>query len=259
MDKNAIMEKARRMIQADAKKDAHIIKERQLDRATFNENAGRKFGGGVTTEFDNLMSSYSVGKPTTTAVINESQYVDDSDDRLYAAYENKMSQYRQTNETPIETYQPSSSNMIAESSVQSTNAFTGASSKSKLPKEILESFSKDYIDQSAFDPRLANLGDISIPKKKIIEQTQVTPVIETKQSNGVDYEIIKSIVESSVKKYMGALSKKLLNEAKQSNNNGIAAIQFLGDKFSFIMKNGDLYEATLKFKQNLNENKKSNQ
>lgn len=257
MDKNAIMEKARRMIQADAKKDAHIIKERQMDRAAFNEKVGR-FGGGIATEFDNLMSSYSV-KPTTTAVINESQYVDDSDDRLYAAYENKMSQYRQTNETPIETYQPSSSNMIAESSMQSTNAFTGASSKSKLPKEILESFSKDYIDQSAFDPRLANLGDISIPKKKIIEQTQVTPVIEAKQSGGVDYEIIKSIVESSVKKYMGALSKKLLNEAKQNNNNGIAAIQFLGDKFSFIMKNGDLYEATLKFKQNLNENKKSNQ
>lgn len=256
MDKNAIMEKARRMIQADAKKDAHIIKERQMDRATFNEKAGR-FGGGIATEFDNLMSSYSV-KPTTTAVINESQYVDDSDDRLYAAYENKMSQYRQTNETPIETYQPSSSNMIAESSMQSTNAFTGASSKSKLPKEILESFAKDYIDQSAFDPRLANLGDIDIPKQPV-QKKQIVEQAKPSVGGSVDYEIIKSIVEGTVKKYMGALSKKLINEAKQSNDNGIAAVQFLGDKFSFITKNGDLYEATLKFKQNLNENKKSNQ
>jgi glutamyl-tRNA reductase len=250
MDKNAIMEKARRMIQADAKKDAHIIKERQMDRAAFNEKAGR-FGGGIATEFDNIMSSYSV-KPTTTAVINESQYVDDSEDRLYQEYENKMAQYnqkQQMNENAVAGNPFGQMNM---------NSVTGASSKSKLPKEILESFSKNYIDESALDPRLANLGNIELPKQKVAEQ-KVSKPIETKQSNGVDYEIIKSIVESSVKKYMGALSKKLLNEAKQSNNNGIAAIQFLGDKFSFIMKNGDLYEATLKFKQNLNENKKSNQ
>ena len=251
MDKNAIMEKARRMIQADAKKDAHIIKERQMDRAAFNEKAGR-FGGGVATEFDNLMSSYSV-KPTTTSVINESQYVDDSEDRLYQEYENKMAQYSQK--------QQMSENTLAANPFgqMSMNSITGASSKSKLPKEILESFSKNYIDESALDPRLANLGNIELPKQKVVEQKASKPIEKPMQNGGVDYEIIKSIVESSVKKYMGALSKKLLNEAKQSNNNGIAAIQFLGDKFSFIMKNGDLYEATLKFKQNLNENKKSNQ
>lgn len=248
MDKNAIMEKARRMIQADAKKDAHIIKERQMDRAKFNEQAGRKYGGGVSTEFDNLMSSYSTSSPTTTTVINEDRYVDDSEDRIYEAYENKMSQYRQTNDT--NDYQIN--DPITESSIQSTNAVTGASSKSKLPKEILESFSKNYIDQSAFDPRLANLGDIKPqPKPQQMERKQINEVKNV--GSAVDYEIIKSIVESTVKKYMGALSKKIINESKQNNDNGIAAVQFLGDKFSFITKNGDLYEATLKFKQNLNK------
>ena len=251
MNKNAIMEKARRMIQSDAKKDAHIIKERQMDRAKFNEQAGRKYGGGVSTEFDNLMASYSTSSPTTTTVINEDRYVDDSEDRIYEAYENKMSQYRQTNDT--NDYQIN--DPITESSIQSTNAMTGASSKSKLPKEILESFSKNYIDQSAFDPRLANLGDIKPqPKPQIKERKQINEVKNV--NSGVDYEIIKSIVESTVKKYMGAYSKKIINESKQNNDNGIAAVQFLGDKFSFITKNGDLYEATLKFKQNLNENKK---
>lgn len=245
------MEKARRMIQSDAKKDAHIIKERQMDRAKFNEQAGRKYGGGVSTEFDNLMSSYSTSSPTTTTVINEDRYVDDSEDRIYEAYENKMSQYRQANDT--NDYQIN--DPITESSVQSTNAMTGASSKSKLPKEILESFSKNYIDQSAFDPRLANLGDIKPqPKPQQRERKQINEVKNV--NSGVDYEIIKSIVESTVKKYMGAYSKKIINESKQNNDNGIAAVQFLGDKFSFITKNGDLYEATLKFKQNLNENKK---
>lgn len=251
MDKNAIMEKARRMIQSDAKKDAHIIKERQMDRAKFNEQAGRKYGGGVSTEFDNLMSSYSTSSPTTTTVINEDRYVDDSEDRIYEAYENKMSQYRQANDT--NDYQIN--DPITESSVQSANAMTGASSKSKLPKEILESFSKNYIDQSALDPRLANLDDIKPqPKPQQRERKQINEVKNV--NSGVDYEIIKSIVESTVKKYMGAYSKKIINESKQNNDNGIAAVQFLGDKFSFITKNGDLYEATLKFKQNLNENKK---
>ena len=251
MDKNAIMEKARRMIQSDAKKDAHIIKERQMDRAKFNEQAGRKYGGGVSTEFDNLMASYSTSSPTTTTVINEDRYVDDSEDRIYEAYENKMSQYRQANDT--NDYQIN--DPITESSIQSTNAMTGASSKSKLPKEILESFSKNYIDQSSLDPRLANLGDIKPqPKPQIKERKQINEVKNV--NSGVDYEIIKSIIESTVKKYMGAYSKKIINESKQNNDNGIAAVQFLGDKFSFITKNGDLYEATLKFKQNLNENKK---
>ena len=132
----------------------------------------------------------------------------------------------------------------------------------KLPKEILESFSKNFIDQSKLSnvSVLDTLG-VQLPQEeKVIKEHVETPsnVIEVAEANGkVDYELIKNIVESSVKKYMAAYTKKIISESKTSLNeeNGLAAIQFTGDKFVFVTKKGDLYEATLKFKKNVNDKK----
>jgi hypothetical protein len=79
-------------------------------------------------------------------------------------------------------------------------------------------------------------------------------VITETASNGVDYSLIKTIVESTMKKYLGAYMKKYLNEGKIINENSseLKAIK-LGNKFSFITDNGDLYEAKLVFKKNINK------
>ena len=93
----------------------------------------------------------------------------------------------------------------------------------KLPKEILESFSKNFIDQSKLSnvSVLDTLG-VQLPQEeKVIKEHVETPsnVIEVAETNGkVDYELIKNIVESSVKKYMAVYTKKIISESKTSLN-----------------------------------------
>ena len=76
------------------------------------------------------------------------------------------------------------------------------------------------------------------------------------QMNGVDYSLIKTIVEDCIRKYAGSITKKILSEQKnqQSLTDQLKAIR-IGESFTFITSNGDLYEAELKFKKNINKQK----
>lgn len=134
-------------------------------------------------------------------------------------------------------------------------------SQSKLPSEILESFKKKQIDTT---PLGVNVGQASVldlfpnstPKQTIQEQTKVVKednqIIST--SNNVDYSLIKTIVEDCMKKYASALKKSIINENKAlfTEDNSLQAMK-IGNKFTFITKNGDLYEANLKFVKNINK------
>ena len=86
------------------------------------------------------------------------------------------------------------------------------------------------------------------PQKQIVETTQST------NNSNVDYSMIKMIVEECMRKYVGSLKKTILNESKSNSSDELQAMK-IGDKFSFITKNGDLYEAELKFIKNLNNKK----
>ena len=134
---------------------------------------------------------------------------------------------------------------------------------SKLPKEILESFKTKQIDTEPLGYGVSSsiLDEVNYrtqgklykedaqvqerPKQQIVETTQSTPTT-------VDYSMIKMIVEECMRKYVGSLKKTILNESKTNNNDELQAMK-IGDKFSFITKNGDLYEAELKFVKNLNK------
>ena len=134
-------------------------------------------------------------------------------------------------------------------------------SSRKLPKEILESFKKTNIDTTSFAPETSVLDQMGIRPQKAqksvrsqINEEKSTPV-QTTSTNGIDYSLIKMIVEESVKKYMGAYTKKILSESvNKESNNPVHTIQ-MGDRFNFVTKNGDLYEAQLVFKRNLKEKK----
>ena len=123
--------------------------------------------------------------------------------------------------------------------------------KSKLPPQIIESMKKNplQIKQQASVLDSLNLDSLSVLREEKSQQPQ------TPQPNGaIDYSLIKTIineaVHENVKRYMTALSKKIFTENLSGTNN-IQAVKF-GDKFSFITENGDVYEATLKYKTNLN-------
>lgn len=228
---NAAKEKARKLIHDDAKKDAHIIKERTADRANFL-NKAKTDGPAAITGFEGLSPSYSNGSASMSMP-------DDDNNRLYEAMDRQMSQYQ------------ASRNIQPQMPVQSTQQNF---SNSKLPKEILESFKSNYIDQSAFNPNKSVLDTPGIINETVSydEPVMNKQSVQEQGSSKIDYELIKSIVESAVKKYVGAYTKKMLTENKE---NTIQAVRFNGEKFAFITKNGDLYEAKLTYKSNIKDKK----
>lgn len=130
---------------------------------------------------------------------------------------------------------------------------------SKLPKEILESFQNKQIDMTplSYGVTTSILDEVNHRTQgqlfKQTEQEKQHKIVETTnvQQPNIDYSMIKMIVEDCMKKYTSALKKSILNESK-TNNDNIKAMK-IGDKFSFITNNGDLYEAELKFIKNINK------
>ena len=230
MDFNAVKDRARKMIHDDAKKDAHIIRERQRDR-----NNPKYFEGQPNDAYSNVTSLAGSSSQDT---ITES-YIDDSEDRLGAAMDSTMKNYMQTR-------QMQQNMMPMQAPVQTPTMVNKG-----LPKEILESFSKNYIDQSVFDPNRSVLDRIGVTngQQQVTETVQTYQPVQPIQQNvggSVDYELIKTIVESAVKKYVNALGKKVLTE-----NNDLSMIQIGEKKINIVNKNGDIFEAQLKFVKNI--------
>ena len=231
----AIKNKARKMIHEDAKSDSSIIKERQLDRErTYKSLKGS--GVAAATGFENIAPSYG-SNGTSMSRINET-YSDDNDNALYEAMDKQMEQYNMNR---------------SQNSYQQPQMQVPAQVNKGLPKEILESFSNNYIDQSVFDPNKSVLDKLGIggdPLQQQNENTQPRQQIST-SGGKVDYELIKSIVESSVKKYINAFGKKMLTENKSTTLDEINAIQITDKKIAIVTKSGNLYEGKLEFKKNI--------
>jgi hypothetical protein len=215
----AIKNKARKMIHEDAKADSHIIKARQADRNN------PKFFKDQPSDAYSQVTSFNGS--SSSNMVNEA-YVDDSEDKLGAAMDNRMKQFMENRQPTQQTQMPRQMNK-------------------NLPKEILESFSNNYIDTNALDPDRPVLDRIGITDgtQQITETYQPTKQVV---GGSVDYEIIKSIVESAVKKYVNALGKKMLTENK---DNDLAMIQVGDKKINLVTKSGDLYEAKLTFLKNI--------
>lgn len=139
-------------------------------------------------------------------------------------------------------------------------------SKSKLPKSVLESFKKDPGSPFMSGPNEMQMGsvldglDLESLETMRNEKEQLVENKKEQSSNGpIDYSLIKTIineaVQENVKKYISAMTKKLMTESVNGGGNNVKAVK-IGDKFSFITEDGDVYEATLKYKTNLNEQKK---
>ena len=180
-------------------------------------------------------------------------------------YEQKARQNAEMclNEESTPQYQPPT----PQEQMSYTQAPLNVKTNSKLPKEILESFKTKQIDPSPLGYGVSSsiLDEVNYrtqgklykeetksqtqqPQKQIVETTQPT------NNSNVDYSMIKMIVEECMRKYVGSLKKTILNESKSNSSDELQAMK-IGDRFSFITKNGDLYEAELKFIKNLNNKK----
>lgn len=219
------MARARKMIHDDAKNDSHIIKERVTDRErTYKSLKG--VAAPIATGFDNIAPSYGSNGNSISSI--QESYNDDSEDKLYAAFDNKMKQVYENRQQP---------------QIQMSNSQSRQINKN-LPKEILESFSKNFIDTSAMNTERPVLDRIGLTQEAQPQTNVVAEDVSYGSSAKIDYELIKNIVEGCVKKYVNALGKKMLTENKE-NNGEIKAVYYTGNKFKFIDSAGNIYESKL--------------
>ena len=134
---------------------------------------------------------------------------------------------------------------------------------SNIPRAIVESFSKNPIDTSMISSIGGSsnsvLDTIGIQEQARTVQPQNTSstiqeqhTVQT-QVQGIDYPMIRTIVEGIVRKYTSSLSKKMLSESKGSVNE--LTTMTLGKSFKFLDRQGNIYEATLKKIGNINNKK----
>lgn len=114
-------------------------------------------------------------------------------------------------------------------------------SASKLPESVLKSF--DETPEMAMDFRLnANSAGVGEHKTR---QNLVTEQTVPYRPSGIDYELIKNIIETVVARELD----------KRIGSAGEVGLIKLGKQFNFVTKDGNVYEATLKYKKNINDKK----
>ena len=120
-----------------------------------------------------------------------------------------------------------------------------------MPKAVLESFRQNPGKEAS----ISVLGGLDISQfqkqqtqKNVVQEHMVQQQPAMAQIGGVDYSLLKTIineaVQENVKKYMSALSKKLISEGVGGKGNEIQAIK-IGKKLSIITENGDIYSSSL--------------
>ena len=120
-----------------------------------------------------------------------------------------------------------------------------------MPKAVLESFRQNPGKEAS----ISVLGGLDISQfqkqqsqKNVVQEHMVQQQPAMTQIGGVDYSLLKTIineaVQENVKKYMSALSKKLISEGVGGKGNEIQAIK-IGKKLSIITENGDIYSSSL--------------
>ena len=86
--------------------------------------------------------------------------------------------------------------------------------------------------------------------EEVVQQPQIQTV-----SAGVDYPMIRTIVEDIVKRYVVSLNKRIMNENKGGGSE-INTIT-LGKTFKFLDSKGNIYECEMKKVGNINDKRKS--
>lgn len=239
---NARNSKARKLIHQDALQDSHIIAERQRDRGNFLKNSKSLAGDA----FDMMEDTYSTS--SNRHAVNEEvgqagiQYDQMLEQRM-AKLQQGMNQQQMSGGLGLVNQ-----NRLVQEEAPRASKF--------LPKEIVEAFKQNPIGNDPIDTSNEEVQEV----KQIMKNSNNLPtqnVINEQTTNGVDYGLIKTIIESAVKKYANALNKRIISENKSTAKGNISELKAMkiGNKFSFISENGDIYEAKLVYKGNIKDKK----
>lgn len=239
---NARNSKARKLIHQDALQDSHIIAERQRDRGNFLKNSKSLAGDA----FDMMEDTYSTS--SNRHAVNEEvgqagiQYDQMLEQRM-AKLQQGMNQQQMSGGLGLVNQ-----NRLVQEEAPRASKF--------LPKEIVEAFKQNPIGNDPIDTSNEEVQEV----KQIMKNSNNLPtqnVINEQTTNGVDYGLIKTIIESAVKKYANALNKRIISENKSTAKGNISELKAMkiGNKFSFISENGDIYEAKLTYKGNIKDKK----
>lgn len=147
------------------------------------------------------------------------------------------------------------------------NFSSSKAEKMGLPKSIVEAMAEDYSEGGV----LSNMGrtltegvtsnsvlddfvptTVSAPKPQINEVRNESPRYNPQPipqgNNGVDYTIIKAIVEECVKRNMEEIKQSILAEST------LRTVKLAnGNKIQLVDNKGNLYESTLTFKKNISK------
>ena len=239
---NARNSKARKLIHQDALQDSHIIAERQRDRGNFLKNSKSLAGDA----FDMMEDSYSTS--SNRSAVNEE--VGQAGIQYDQMLEQRMAKLQQG----VNQQQMSGGlGLVNQNRLIQEEAPRAAKF---LPKEIVEAFKQNPIGNDTIDISNEEVQEV----KQIMKNSNNLPtqnVINEQTTNGVDYGLIKTIIESAVKKYANALNKRIISENKSTAKGNISELKAMkiGNKFSFISENGDIYEAKLVYKGNIKDKK----
>lgn len=136
-------------------------------------------------------------------------------------------------------------------------------SKSNIPKSILESIIKEPLDMPTSDAKMEALTERL--SKKLPSGIGRSYEIQSKLENtlpkaskvneagtkamdhngGVDYELIKMIVENVIDKKINSIQSALLTESK--NDGASLKAMKMGNKFLFLDNDNNVYECQMKF------------
>lgn len=120
----------------------------------------------------------------------------------------------------------------------------------KLPDVIKESF----IKQPPMSGDGVDNTPLGIATQQLIENTRKSapvrqaPVVQTPVSGGIDYSLIKSLIDESVARNLKEiLGNGMLNESAAPRMMAMAIKS--GNKFQFLDSKGNIYEGVLKLKK----------
>ena len=144
-------------------------------------------------------------------------------------------------------------------------------SHSKLPRQIIESIAANPLDMTVVDPKmdafteklkqtLPTSFNRSYEIQEKLEKQDRQELNEVQGNNNatplsvnVDYELIKTIVESVVDKKINELKKGMVNENLSYGSNSSLKAMKLGEKFLFLDSDNNIFECQMKY---IGKNKK---
>lgn len=121
---------------------------------------------------------------------------------------------------------------------------------SEMPVEILNAMRESAKDRQKLSESVISKINPSKVNKPKVRVTEDKVVQNSNNSGAIDYSLIKTIIDESVRKHIGSLKKNMINESKGSS---LELMTQQGNTFRFVTSDGKIFEGKLTYKGNIKE------